>query len=69
LLWQPDGGCLAAEHTLLVNLIMIGAAFAADWLLPRHAGPAKCTEPAGERGSPNGPPTWVAHHNPARPRT
>lgn len=27
-------GLLAAEHTLLVNLIMIGVAFAADWLLP-----------------------------------
>lgn len=30
-------GLLAAEPTLLVNLIMIGATFAADWLLPRRA--------------------------------
>ena len=30
-------GLLAAEHTLLVNLIMIAAPFAADWLLPRRA--------------------------------
>ena len=30
-------GLLAAEHTLLVNLIMIAAAFSADWLLPRRA--------------------------------
>ena len=27
-------GLLAAAHTLLVNLIMIGVAFAAGWLLP-----------------------------------
>jgi hypothetical protein len=27
-------GLRAVEHTLLVSLIMIGAAFAADWLLP-----------------------------------
>ena len=30
-------GVLAAEHTLLVTLIMIGVAFAAGWLLPRRA--------------------------------
>ena len=30
-------GLLAAEHTLLVYLIMRGAAFAADCLLPRRA--------------------------------
>ena len=30
-------GLLAAEHTLLVNHIMIGAASAAGWLLPRWA--------------------------------
>jgi hypothetical protein len=30
-------GLLAAEHTLLVTLVMIGVAFAAGWLLPRRA--------------------------------
>jgi hypothetical protein len=29
-------GLLAPEHTLLVYLTMRGAAFAADWLLPRR---------------------------------
>jgi hypothetical protein len=30
-------GLLAAEHTLLMNLILIGVSFAAGWLLPRRA--------------------------------